>query len=479
MRDFLQFAVNGKMYRIHGGEAFTTLAEWLRRRHGLTATKIVCAEGDCGACSVLVGRPHGDRIEYLPIDSCIQFLHQLDATHVVTPEGLGSSTNPHPVQTAMVEHFGSQCGYCTPGFVSTIAGLFETGNGRRPCAPEPDEVREKLSGNLCRCTGYVQIVEAACSIDPASCPRVSDLYPDSGLLPELARLAAEPVRIDDGQRSIVMPVSVEEACRMKSGATTISGATDVGVLANKGRVDPVVYMSLAKLQELRRVAIEEGHFVAGARATWTEIEAAVRDVFPEYSKVLRRFGSPQIRNAGTIGGNLANASPIADAIPFLFVTDSRLHLHSPAGERRVPIIDFYLGYKKIDLKPEELIAAVETPLPRAEDRLRLYKISRRRDMDISTFTAAVLTRVEDGTITHARVAMGGVGPTVLRLYKTEEYLLGQPFGLSVFEEAGRLAAEEITPISDVRGSRDYRLRLAKNIMARYWHDATAREEVHA
>lgn len=470
MRPTITLAINGKLRTVAGADAFATLSDYLRRTLHLTATKVVCAEGDCGACSVLVGRVESGRLVYRAIDSCIHFLYQLDGTHVVTAEGLGTSRALHPVQRAMVEHFGSQCGYCTPGFVTTIAGMYETGNGRRECPPSEDEMRLALSGNLCRCTGYVQIMESVAAIDPATCPRVSDIYPDGELLPALIEATRTPATITHGERIVSLPVTLDDAIAFKAahaGASAGGGATDVGVQLNKGRAAPRAVVNLQKLDALRAMSVRDGIMSIGAMATWAAIERFVDGIVPEYAAILRRFGSPQIRNAGTIGGNLANASPIADSIPFHYVTESRIVLKGKSGERRVPIESFYLGYKKLDLAADELIVAVETPLPQPGELLRLAKISRRLDMDISTFTAAALVRLDArGTIARARIAYGGVGPVVLRLRCVEEFLVGKPLDDDTLSAAGDIAAAAIAPISDVRGSADYRRTLGRNILVR-------------
>ena len=478
MRDHLLIAINGRLHQVRGAEAFLSLSDYLRRSCHLTGTKVVCAEGDCGACSVLVGRWNDGRLVYAAVDSCIQFLYQLDGTHIVTAEGLKHGDTLHPVQQAMVDNFGSQCGYCTPGFVTTIAGIYEATGGAGCVRPCESELREKLSGNLCRCTGYVQILEAAASVDPETCPRVGDIYPDVSLRHDLEGASEEPVRILDSGRTIFLPTTIAEACHFKTEAPkpyVVSGATDIGVQQNKGRIYPEAILCLAKLKELEGVSVADGVMEAGARATWTEVEALVRKMVPPFSDVLRRFGSPQIRNVGTIGGNVINASPIADSLPFLYVTESEFVLTGLKGERRVPVHQFYKGYKKLDLAPDELLTRVRTPLPAAGEKLRLYKISRRRDLDISTFTAAVLMATEGELITRVRLAFGGVGPTVLRLRRTEEFLTGQPLSEDVMLAAGEIARTEITPISDVRGSADYRFKLAENILMKFYHEIAATE----
>ncbi|MCX7718764.1 MAG: FAD binding domain-containing protein [Candidatus Sumerlaeaceae bacterium] len=484
MRDHLLLYVNGQRHEVRGADAFLTLADFVRERLRLTGTKIVCAEGDCGACTVLVGRPRGRRLHYLPVDSCICFVYQMDGCHIVTVEGLtpGRRENDplHPVQEAMVRHHGSQCGFCTPGIVMAMAGAFETDDGRhRPEPLDADALRRALSGNLCRCTGYVQIIEAGESIDPASVPPLAQLYPEQAMLADLAGAAAQPAAISavrGGQTmELFAPRTLEEAVVFKAShpdAAVVCGATDLGVQHNKGLRVPSVVLDLSHVEGLSDVVAADGVLRMGAAATWTAIGDITEDLVPEFHRIITLFGSPQIRNAGTIGGNIVNGSPIADSLPFLFVTHAEVEIAGGAGRRRVALTRLYRGYKQLDLAPDELVAEVRVPLPRRGEILRLYKVSKRRDMDISTFTAAVLARLGDGgVIEWMRVAMGGVAPVVLRLARTEQWLEGRPFTEETMREAGHLAAQEISPITDVRGEARYRRRLAENILVKFYHDA--------
>lgn len=483
MRDHLLVAINGTLHRVCGDDAFLTLSDYVRERHALTGTKVVCAEGDCGACSVLVGRRRRGRFEYRVANSCILFLYQLDGAHVVTVEGLKQNGALNAVQRAMVDCFGSQCGFCTPGFVVAMTGLLEQCNGSG--ALSEDALRTGLSGNLCRCTGYVQIIEAGLAVDAAGVPRLNELYPDEQLDAMFAERNGSPALLETRrfaeQLRVFVPRTVEEACEFKGreeAVTVVSGATDIGVQHNKGRVDPRTVLCLACVDELEGVSIEDHVMIAGGRASWGDVESAVRDVLPEFYEVLLRFGSPQIRTSGTVGGNLANASPIADSIPLYMVTETELELVGAGGSRRVNINDFYLGYKKYDLRGDELIARVITPLPKADggEVLRLYKVSRRKDLDISTFTAAIMMKLDGGTIEWARIAYGGVAPVVLRLRRTEEFVRGRELSEELMREAGQMAVEEIAPISDVRGSADYRMQLAANVLLKFYYETREHEE---
>jgi xanthine dehydrogenase small subunit len=475
MLDHVLIWVNGRRHEIRGREAFLSLSDFLRRSLQLTGTKIVCSEGDCGACSVLIGRPtdNGSALKYRAVDSCIQFLFQLDGAHIVTVEGLGGETDPSAVQHAMVEHHGSQCGFCTPGFVVAMTGMLEDREQL-----DESSMRCGLTGNLCRCTGYTPIIDAGRHVKVAQHQRIEQRFPGSAILSELHERLAQPQEVraewNDQEHIFFSPPTLDAAVEILSAhpdAMIVAGATDIGVRANKSLMIPRKILDLNRIPELSEARVDGDEMVLGSRASWSAIEALCREHVPEFCKIVSLFGAPQIRNVGTIGGNIINASPIADSLPFLHVMGATLELRSKAGTRAVNINDFYHGYKKFDLRPGELLARVRIPLPKPDEILRLYKISRRRDLDISTFTAAILMRLDGDTIESSSIALGAVGPIVIRARKTEEFLRGQPFSEPTMRQAGEVAVAEITPISDVRGAADYRFQLTRNIFLKFFHDS--------
>lgn len=488
MRDHLVLHINGARHSVGGSDAFLSLSDYLRNRLGLIGTKIVCSEGDCGACTTLIGRPNASRdaFMYRPVDSCIQFMFQLDGVHVVTVEGLRPDGQLNPVQQAMIDCHGSQCGFCTPGFVMAMTGLLENGNGGKKAesngAADHADVdwRRGLTGNLCRCTGYTPILDAAMQACEADHQRLNELYPSAPIVADLTPHAADALELTSGptpasplQRA-ACPTTLNDALAFLAAnpdARIVAGATDIGVRANKSGSLPPVILDLNRVAELEFVRSENNALIAGARASWTSLLAACETTLPEFARILTIFGAPQIRHVGTLGGNIANASPIADSLPCLYVLGATLVLASAAGRREVDINDFYLGYKQLDMKPGELIAEIRIPLPAADELFRLYKVSRRRDLDISTFTAAIRMRVVDDAIASAKIAFGGVGPIVLRAPKTELFLVGQPLNEETICGAGDLASAEITPISDVRGTVDYRRQLARNVLQKFYYQA--------
>ncbi|HEV7767306.1 MAG TPA: FAD binding domain-containing protein [Thermoanaerobaculia bacterium] len=459
MRDHVLVHVNGIPHRIGGARAFQTLSRFLREDQRATGTKIVCEEGDCGACTVLIGRRENDGLVYRAVNSCIQFVFQLDCAHVVTVEGLTRGGELTPLQQAMVRCHGAQCGYCTPGFVMAMAAM---------CEENATDARRALTGNLCRCTGYESIINAA--RETVDQPKIEQLYSSAPILEAIAQVEHDPVAFDN----FAKPVDLDSAIAFKRDhpdTVIVQGATDFGVWRTKRNFTPAAVLSLDGVDGLSDITVEGDTLIAGGRVSLARFESAIRELVPSMSEIMDRFGSPQIKNAGTLAGNIANASPIADTLPFLFVTHASLELTGSNGARMVPIRDFYLGYKKLDLRPDEIITRIHIPLPRDGETLRLYKISKRSHLDISTFTAAMLMRRTDGRVDSMRIAYGGVGPVVLRLGKTEEFLAGQPFKLDTFAAAGEIARDEIAPISDVRGSREFRLQLAENILSRFYYDA--------
>jgi xanthine dehydrogenase small subunit len=475
MLDHVLLFVNGRRYEVRGPDVFLSLTEFLRRKCGLVGTKIVCSEGDCGACSVLIGRAdaNGSRLVYRPVDSCIQFMFQLDSTHVVTVEGLGTECAPSAVQQAMIDCHGSQCGFCTPGFVVTMTGMLEESSSL-----DEDQLRGGLAGNLCRCTGYLPIFEAGLELDAARHQRMHAVFPSEAMLAEFRLRRHQAIEVDaewgGESHSCACPPDLEGALQYlhhHPDATIVAGATDVGVRINKTLVLPQRILDLNRVAELEQVTVAEGQLVLGARASWTAIKHLCEQFVPELHHIVSRFGAPQIRHVGTMGGNIANASPIADSLPFLYVMDAVLELRAAHGSRQVPITEFYQGYKQLDLKPGEMIISVEFPFPADDELLRLYKVSRRRDLDIASFTAAIRMRLEGETIDHAAIAFGAVGPTVIRARQTEAFLRGRTFDEETMRAAGDIAVKEISPISDVRGAADYRYQLTRNILLKFYHES--------
>jgi xanthine dehydrogenase small subunit len=466
----IQFCINGYRHSINDERAFLSLAEYLRDHCRLVGTKVVCNEGDCGACTVLVGRfnRQSQLYDYQALDSCIVYIFQLDGTSVVTVEGVGDPTFISPIQQAMVRCHGSQCGFCTPGFVMAMHGMVEA-----YVPPTENSLRYELSGNLCRCTGYTSIVEAGMRMNAENCARMNTRYRADEIFSQVGRGETRSINIKTLLGTISIPTNLSEAALFRElhpNATVVNGATDYGVLRNHGRLQAADTLCLVNVEDFDSITLIDRNLSIGGGANWYQIENAVRHAIPEYYAILTRFGSPQIRKTGTIGGNLASGSPIADAVPFHLVMEAQVELVSAHGRRMLPLEEFYLGYRTTALRNDELIAAVHTPVLKPNERLKLFKLSKRRDMDISTATFALRITCSDTKIIDARAFMGGAGPTVLRLKDAETALIGSNFSEEVFRSAGKAARNTIQPWTDVRGDARYRLQVAENFFMKSYFE---------
>ena len=534
----IRFLLNGEAVRLAHVPATRTLLDWLREERGLTGTKEGCNEGDCGACSVIVTDARGT----CALNACILLMPQIDGRAVRTVEGLtGPGGEPHPVQSAMVEHHGSQCGFCTPGFVVTMAASHA--NGRR-------DHDDQLAGCLCRCTGYAPILRAARAVEDAPVPawmaedlgrlargddrtsqpegneagglhtggatggaaseagRASRLTPQDGAPgaraagsdgtpPGRASAGAAPagastpgfaaVAADWGRRDPVAGTGASDAgglgapggwVRPRSSdelaawyaahpdATLVAGATDVGLWVTKGLRDlgPVAF--LAGCADLRRIELGEREIRIGAMASVEAVREAVAPLHPAFAEILRRYGSTQVRGAATLGGNVANGSPIGDGPPVLIALGATLHLRRGDARRSMALEDFFLDYGRQDRAPGEFVEAIA--FPRGPDRLRAWKLSKRFDQDISAVCGAFAIRVEEGIVASARIAFGGLAPIPKRASAVEAALAGEPWSEATVRRAMAAFEEDFAPISDMRASGEYRLAAARNMLLRCW-----------
>lgn len=479
MRDYILLYINGREHRVSGEKVFAPVTDYLRYDLGLCGTKVVCAEGDCGACTVLMGRLQGADLEYKPINSCIQYVFQLDCSHLITVEGLKHNAQLNPVQEAMVECHGAQCGFCTPGFVVAMCSMFDDGKPKTAC-----QIKDGLTGNLCRCTGYEAIVKAGLEVDLSAWKPVSEQYPADGMVSAFKSHLQESISIKWDGKELFVPSDLKSACAFKSknpSTVIVTGGTDVAVNMNKRGLVPDFVMSTSNLSGLSEIVSrkdgERTVLEVGGRVTLKALEDYVSELSPDLRYIMWVFGSPQIRYAGTLAGNIANASPIADTPPLLFTMDAEIEVTGVNGVRKIKMTDFYLGYKKLALQSDELITKIHLPLPVKDEIVRFYKVSRRQHLDISAFTAAIRLKVNKGKIETAAVTYGGVAAVVMRLPKVEEFLIGKEFSLETCRAAGKLARSEVAPISDVRGSRDYRLALAENVFSKFYYETAERELV--
>ena len=448
----ITFLLNGETVRTRADRPDETLLDWLRERRGLTGTKEGCNEGDCGACTVMVTDDTGARA----LNACILFLPQLHGRAVRTVEGIaGPDGSLHPVQEAMVAHHGSQCGFCTPGFVVSMATAHL--NGRT-------DHDDQLAGNLCRCTGYAPIVRAAEAAAAAPVPEW--MHDDPGRIGLAAQSAAEP----DGS-GWVSPETADDLADWYAAhpdATLVAGATDVGLWVTKSLRDIAPVAFLGRVRDLKDIDIGADRVRIGAGVTLTDLGDAIAPLHPDFAELIRRYGSVQVRNAATIGGNIANGSPIGDGPPALIALGAVLHLRHGTARREMPLEDFFLDYGRQDRRPGEFVEAVS--FPRQPDRLRCYKLSKRFDQDISAVCGCFSIAVEDGTVRAARIAFGGMAGIPKRASHVEAALTGQPWTMETVAAAAGAWAQDFTPLSDMRASADYRLAAARNMLTRYFHE---------
>ncbi|WP_107772007.1 xanthine dehydrogenase small subunit [Nocardioides sediminis] len=457
-----QVTVNGRPRPLTGVPAHTNALDFVRGL-GLTGAKEGCAEGECGACAVLVLRPAPDAgSRWTAVNACLVPAVALDGQEVVTAEGLGSPEHLHPVQEELAVRGGSQCGYCTPGFVCSMAADYY-----RPGRGDGLDVHA-VSGNLCRCTGYRPIRDAA---EALAAPSADDA---------LARRQDRPAPPPATTRAdaFARPADLAEALdllRQHPDATVVAGATDLGVEANLRGRRPAYVVAVDRLPELREVSTGEP-ITIGAGLTLTEVEAALGGAVPLLDEVWPQFASPLIRNGATIGGNLATASPIGDLPPALLALDAGVVLASLDGDREVPLAEFFTGYRQTVMEPGELVRAVRVPRPLA-GLTAFQKIAKRRYDDISSVAVGIALDVVDGTVVRARIGLGGVAATPVRALATEAVLEGRPWTSGTVEAAAEVMRGEGTPIDDQRASAAYRSAMLGNALRRLWAETASPEGV--
>ncbi len=474
IRNEIRFILNGEDVVLRDVAPDATLLDWLRLNRSLRGTKEGCAEGDCGACTVLVGKLSGGELTYEGVNACIRFLGSLDRTHVVTVEHLrGEKGGLHPVQQAMVDFHGSQCGFCTPGIVMSLYGLWmKTPN------PSDAAIEKALQGNLCRCTGYEAIMRSARAIssygeaasDPLALERAS-IKARLDALNDGAR-----VEVGAGKARLVVPASVDDFAAVlekEPGATVVAGSTDVGLWVTKHMRDisPVVF--IGNLDGLRTVSEDKGVISIGAGVTYTEAFETLSRHIPALGGLVDRIGGEQVRNMGTIGGNIANGSPIGDTPPPLIALGARLTLRKGASRRTIPLEEFFIAYGKQDWQPGEFVEAVHVPVPADSVKFAVYKVTKRRDEDITaTLGAFHLTLARDGTVAGIRIAYGGMAATPKRAISVEKALIGKAWTEATVEAAMAEYANDFTPLTDMRASAEYRALAARNLLLRFFVETT-------
>jgi xanthine dehydrogenase small subunit len=473
-RSELRFILNGEDVALRDVRPDETLLDFLRLSRSLKGTKEGCAEGDCGACTVLVGRLLAGRLVYESVNACIRFLGSLDGAHVVTVEHLaGRDGSLHPVQQALVDFHGSQCGFCTPGFVMSLYGLW-----MRSPDPSNAEIEKALQGNLCRCTGYEAIMRAAHAISTygkaAKDPLVTERETITGRLSAMRDGAR--VEIGSEKNRLIVPADVKDfaaVLEQEPTATIVAGSTDVGLWVTKHMRDITPVIFICSLDGLKAISEADGVITIGAGVTYTEAFTALSKRIPALGPLIDRLGGEQVRNMGTIGGNIANGSPIGDTPPPLIALGAKLTLRKGKQRRTIPLEDFFVAYGKQDRQPGEFVESVEVPVPDGAQKFAVYKVTKRRDEDITaTLGAFRLVLSSDGAVEEIRIAYGGMAATPKRAANVEKALIGQPWTEKTVLAAMEKYADDFSPMTDMRATAEYRALAAKNLLLRFYIETT-------
>ncbi len=478
VRHNIRFLLNGETVELDRVSPTETLLDYLRLSCKLRGSKEGCGEGDCGACTVLVGKIVGDELVYESVNACIRFVGSLDSCHVVTIEHLrGSDGGLHPVQKAMIDFHGSQCGFCTPGFVMSLYGLWM----RNP-KPADAQIEKALQGNLCRCTGYEAIMRAARVIsdygtlmdDPLAAER-AHVFCQLTAMRDGAR-----VEVGSGKDRLVVPVDLDDFATIYANepkATIVACSTDVGLWVTKMMRDisPVVF--IGHLTELRTITEANGVITIGAGVTYTEAFSVLAKHIPALGSLINRIGGEQVRNMGTIGGNIANGSPIGDTPPPLIALDAKLTLRKGSERRTIPLEEFFIAYGKQDRQSGEFVEAVHVPLLREGSQFAIHKLSKRFEEDITaTLGAFHLTLDAAGKVASIRIAYGGMAATPKSALNVEAALMGKPWNEATIETALEAYAVDYQPLTDMRATADYRLLVARNLLRRFYAETQGESE---
>lgn len=456
--DTIRFVLDGRVVELRNVDPTRTVLQYLREDISRKGTKEGCAEGDCGACTVVIADADGNK---RAINSCIQFLPTLDGKQLFTVESLAGDDQLHPAQEAMVKNHGSQCGFCTPGFVMSLFALYESNPN-----PTRTDVDDALAGNLCRCTGYRPIVSAAQEMQ-ALAGESPPVHAD--LLGTIQR--DEMLTIEHNGRHFFAPQTVEEFAAVYSQhpeATILAGGTDVGLWVTKQHRELQAVIYTGRVDELSQLKASADRIEIGAAVSLSDVMPELIEHYPGLEELLRRFASPPIRNAGTLGGNVANGSPIGDSMAALMVVGATLILRRGDVEREVAIDDFYHDYMVNDMREGEFLVRIDVPLPQGDEVVRSHKWSKRFDQDISAVCTAYRLELDAGKVTSFRMACGGLAATVKRAAKTEQAVVGQDWNETTIESACQALADDFSPISDMRATADIRLLASQNLLRRFY-----------
>ncbi|OFY37192.1 MAG: xanthine dehydrogenase small subunit [Bacteroidetes bacterium RIFOXYA12_FULL_35_11] len=446
----------------------TTVLQYLRSLSGHKGVKEGCAEGDCGACTVVIAENKNGKLEYRAYDSCIIFLPMLHGKQLLTVENLGNSTNLHPVQQAMIETDGSQCGFCTPGFVMSMFAVFKQFK-----KPTLAEINDALTGNLCRCTGYRPIIEAtqrACKLEGKD--KFSEEEPEIIKMLECINTKTA-ISLNTGKQNYFIPFTKAKALSLKAkypDALVINGATDIALRVTKKKEFLPMLLDLSHIAGLKKIQTKSDAVIFGSGACMEDVRMKSKKIFPALYEMLSVFGSKQIRNKATLGGNIGSASPIGDTPPVLMAYDASVCVENASSSREIKLREFVVSYRTTQLKNDELITSVIIPKLSEGTIVKSYKVSKRKDMDISTVSAGFRLKIESGIVKEIALYYGGMAALTKCAAKAENYLLGKEWTREHVEQTMTLIDEEFTPISDARSGADARKIMARNLLLKFWSE---------
>ncbi|TRO28827.1 xanthine dehydrogenase small subunit [Pseudomonas sp. ALS1279] len=462
----IQFLLNRELRTEHALDPNVTVLNYLREHVGKTGTKEGCASGDCGACTVVVGELDGDRVRYRTLNSCLTFVSSLHGKQLITVEDLKHQGKLHSVQQAMVDCHGSQCGFCTPGFIMSLFALQKNSTGY-----DKGATLEALAGNLCRCTGYRPIIDAA---EQACCQKQPDQFDafESDTVARLKTIAPrETAELNSGDKRCLVPLTVADLADLYAAnpeARLLAGGTDLALEVTQFHRELPVMIYVGHIEDMKRIEVTDSAIEIGAAAALSDCYEALSREYPDFGELLHRFASLQIRNQGTLGGNIGNASPIGDAPPLLIALGAQIALRQGNTRRILPLQDYFLDYKVTARQEAEFIEKIIVPRAQANQAFRAYKVSKRLDDDISAVCAAFNLTIVDGVVTEARIAFGGMAAIPKRASACEAALVGSAWYPGVIERACNALGEDFTPLSDFRASKEYRLLTAQNLLRKFF-----------
>jgi xanthine dehydrogenase small subunit len=466
----ISFLLNDKEIHISSGDSHQTVLEWLRDSQNLTGTKEGCGSGDCGACTVVIAEvnANGEELQYRPINSCITFLSALAGKQLITVEHL-RDTELHPVQQAMVDSHGSQCGFCTPGFVMSMFAMYQT-QRQEPRTLDRHAINTNLSGNLCRCTGYRPIVEACMTACEQPGP---DKF--SAKTKETVQwlTSLTPSNGFDGLHIPHSRSELKDCIALYPDAVLLAGSTDLGLEVTQKHLRFNDLIALSHVPELNQLTESSDHIIVGAAVTYQRLEPLLLKHFPEAQEWLERLGSMPIRQQGTMGGNVANASPIGDCPPLLLALQAVCVVDDGDSQTEIPVREFFTGYRQTRLQDRQWLSHICIPLKPDNALLRVYKVSKRIEDDISAVCAAFCLETENNTVTKLLTGFGGVAATPVAATELEKQLTGKPWDSNTIDLGAKILAKTFSPISDVRGSAEYRQQIVQNLWRRFALESTS------